>query len=113
MPKSSRRLTPKQRAERRRRRETGAPHPVSASPEVMPDPSTGLSTPSQTASEQASVLSPAAVSARATRTTAATPARGVRSTLRQDPFLAKELQRIGVMSVFILAILVALSVFLR
>ena len=114
MPKSSRRLTPKQRAERRRRRETGAPHPVSASPEVMPDPSTGLSAPSQTAAEQASVLSPAAVSPRgATRTTAATPARGVRSTLRQDPFLAKELQRIGVMSVFILAILVALSVFLR
>ena len=113
MPKGSRRLTPKQRAERRRRRETGVLHPVTTSPEVMQAPSTGLSAPSQTASEHRSAPTAAAVSARATRATAATPARGVRSTLRQDPFLAKELQRIGVMSVFIFAILVALSVFLR
>ena len=33
--------------------------------------------------------------------------------VRQDPFLAKELQRIGLMSVFILAILIALTVYLR
>ena len=54
-----------------------------------------------------------AVSPRASRATAAAPARVVRTTLRQDPFLAKELQRIGLMSVFILAILIALTVFLR
>ena len=109
MPKSSRRLTPKQRADRRRRRETGAPHPIAASAEARSIPSLGLSAPAQTASDQATAPSQAAVPARASRATVATP----RSTLRQDPFLAKELRRIGVMSVSIFAILIALSVFLR
>ena len=53
----------------------------------------------------------AAVSPRASRPAA--PAQGVRAMVRQDPFLAKELQRIGVMSVSILAILIVLTFFLR
>ena len=115
MPKGSRKLTPKQRAHRRRRREIGAPHPIGASTEMTTAPDTELSAPPQTSSEQASPP-PAAVSPRPARAAAvAAAARVARptSTLRQDPFLTTELRRIGVMSVSIFAILVVLSFFLR
>ena len=114
MPKGSRRLTPKQRAQRRRRRDIGAPHPIAASTEMTAAPDPELSAPAQTASEQAS-SPPAAVSPRPARAAAVAAARVARptSTLRQDPFLLIELRRIGVMSVSIFAILVALSIFLR
>ena len=109
MPKGSRRLTPKQRAQRRRRREMEPLHPISAPSQARPAPSSALSSP-QTTSEAAVMPPQAAVSPRASRPAA--PA-GVRAMVRQDPFLAKELQRIGVMSVSILAILIVLTVFLR
>ena len=114
MPKGSRRLTPQQRAQRRRRRDIGAPHPIAASTEMTAAPDPELSAPAQTASEQASPA-PAAVSPRPARAAAVAAARVARptSTLRQDPFLLIELRRIGVMSVSIFAILVALSIFLR
>ena len=111
MPKSSRRLTPRQRAERRRRRETGAAHPISAPAEMATAPEAALSSPAQSASE-AVAPRPAAVPARPSRAVAAASARAVRPTLRQDPFLTTELRRIGLMSAFIFAILVALSVVL-
>ena len=116
MPKGSRRLTPKQRAQRRRRRDTGAPYPIAPSIETGLAPSAELASP-QSASEQASPPPPAAVSPRSPRASrstaaAATPARAFRPTLRQDPFLMLELRRIGLMSVCILAILIALSIVL-
>ena len=112
MPKGSRRLTPQQRAQRRRRRETGPVSPAPTPYEGGSAPSPTLSSP-QPAVEEASAPLPAAVSQRASRAAATAAARTVRTTLRQDPFLAKELQRIGVMSAFILAILVVLTFVLR
>lgn len=114
MPKGSRKLTPKQRAQRRRRREIGAPHPIAAPAEMTTAPAAEPSSPAQTASD-APTPRPAAVAPRPARAAAvaAAAARPVRSSLRQDPFLLIELRRIGVMSVTIFAILVALSIFLR
>lgn len=114
MPKGSRRLTAKQRAQRRRRRDTGAPHPIAASAEATAAPT---SEPSATvpSAPEASTPRPAAVSPRPARAAAVAAARAARptTTLRQDPFLLVELRRIGVMSVCIFAILIALSIFLR
>ena len=115
MPKGSRRLTAKQRAQRRRRRDTGAPHPIAATTETTPAPASELASPAGTASEPAASPPPAAVSPRPARAAAVAAARAARptTTLRQDPFLTAELRRIGVMSVSIFAILIALSIFLR
>ena len=111
MPKSSRRPTAKQRTLRRRRRETGPVQHIQASFEESPDLSLSLSSPPQSAAEAVAMPPPAAVAPRAARATA--PIRAVHSTTRQDPFLTTELRRIAVMSAFILAILIALTVFLR